>query len=414
MKYDTIIIGGGLSGLVAGIALAKQNKRVAIVSLGQSALHFSSGSFGLFGTDADGKAVEDPFSALACLPASHPYAMLGADRVKELASTVKDFFAEAGISLRGENYRNSERLTPTGDFRRCWLTLDDFPTRDDLGKYKNVAIVSVLSYLDFYPDFIAASLKKIGIESSVSYVTTAEIDRLRKSVAEMRATSLGRQLHGRALDDFAAAVAKAAGDADAILIPAVVGMDTDEPLRQLREKVGKPLYCVATTPMSVVGQRMQTQLRRRFERLGGTYMLGDTVSEGRISDAGELEYVRTVNFGEEKLVADNYILATGSFFSRGVVAEPHRIYDPVFDLDVDVDGDRDKWFERNIFNEQPYMKFGVAVDKDFHPRKGGRTVKNLYAVGAVIGGHNALKEGSGAATSILTAMHVADIIQKNK
>lgn len=412
MKYDTIIIGGGLSGLVAGLSLAKKNKRVAVISLGQSALHFSSGSLGLLGT-VDGKAVDDPLEAITTLPAEHPYAILGAARVKELAATVKPFFADAGITLRGSDSRNSERMTPMGEFKRCWLTLDDFITREDLKKYKKISVVSVLSFLDFYPDFIQTGLKKLGIESTVSYVTTPEIDRLRRSTAEMRATSIGRQLHGKALEEFADAVKAASADAEAILIPCVVGMDDEEPLKALRSRVGKPLFCVATTPMSVAGQRMQTQLRRRFEKLGGTYLLGDTVTGGRVSDNGRVEYIQTQNMGEEKLIADSYILASGGFFSRGIIAEPHRIYEPVFGLDVDVDGDRDKWFNNYFFAEQPYMKFGVAADKNFHPRKNGKTIDNLYAVGAVIGGHDALKEESGAGTAVLTAMHVAAMILKN-
>ena len=55
MKYDTIIIGGGLSGLLAGVKLARSGSKVAIISSGQSALHFHSGSFGLLG-HADGRA----------------------------------------------------------------------------------------------------------------------------------------------------------------------------------------------------------------------------------------------------------------------------------------------------------------------------------------------------------------------
>ena len=47
MKFDVIIIGGGLSGLTAGIALAEAGKEVALVSAGQNSLHFGSGSFDL-------------------------------------------------------------------------------------------------------------------------------------------------------------------------------------------------------------------------------------------------------------------------------------------------------------------------------------------------------------------------------
>ena len=89
MKYDAIILGGGLSGLVTGIALCRAGHSTAIISSGQSALHFNSGSYGLLG-HVDGKEVSDPSAAIASLEAPHPYARIGAANLAALEDPAPD------------------------------------------------------------------------------------------------------------------------------------------------------------------------------------------------------------------------------------------------------------------------------------------------------------------------------------
>lgn len=408
MKYNTVIIGGGLSGLVAGITLAGRGDTVAIISSGQSALHFSSGSFGLLGRTPDGQAVEHPLEAVDRLPASHPYNKIGASRMAGLVRSVPGLFARAGVTLKGSAMENHMRLTPFGKCCRSWLTMTDFITCDnpDQPAINKLAVVNLRGFLDFYPGYLVDGLSAHGIECTVDTVTTDELERLRRSSTEMRPSTIARHLVGEELVRFAAELNRVAGDADAVLIPAVVGFDSEAPLEKLRSMVAKPVYCVATTPMSVCGLRAQMMLRDYFEQLGGTYLLGDNVVNGNFDADGRLSSIRTVNMGDDLLEADNFILATGGIFSRGIVADPQRIYEPLFGLDVDAPSDREQWYSRDFFARQPYMTYGVVTDTCFRPSRNGVTVPNLRAIGAVLSGYDPLAEESGAGVAILTALSV--------
>ena len=114
-------------------------------------------------------------------------------------------------------------------------------------------------------------------------------------------------------------------------------------------------------------------------------------------------------------MADDVVLATGSFFSQGLIAEPGRVYEPVFGLDVDSLESREQWFDLNFFHKQAYQSFGVKTDGMFRGMKQGVALDNLYVAGAVLGGFDAVKEGCGGGVSILTALAVANqIIDKHK
>ena len=405
MKFDTIIIGGGLSGLTAGIELSRKGQKCLIVSSGQSALHFFSGSLELYGNGTE------PFKTMESLGPEHPYSMIGLENVKRLAERVKPFFKEVGIELKGEDGLNHWRITPLGVTKPAWLTLDEYATIPSDGHmpWKKVAILNIDGFLDFHTSYIAAGLEAKGVETVVRGISMPELEKLRQNPTEMRSTNISKTLVGDRINTLAARINEHAKEVDAVLMPAVVGLTGCSDVVRLKEKIDRPLHFIATLPPSVPGIRLQMMLKKHFQKVGGTYMLGDSVTGGGFED-GKLKYITTQNHADVRFEADNFIIATGSFFSKGLVSDINGVKEPIFGLDVKTSEVRADWYKRNLFESQPYMSFGVASDSGFRASREGKSIENLYVAGSVLAGCNSLKEGSGAGVAILSSLHVASLI----
>lgn len=409
MKFDSIIIGAGLAGVTTALRLAEEGRKVALISAGRSSMHFNSGSFGLMGFDSGHNAVESFNGAFDSLPQSHPYVKAGIENISALSADAMALLRRAGVKMQGVSGKNHTRISPLGILRPAWQTLENILTLENLEQLpkRHVAIINPIGFLDFYPRFIATALTDLGFTCEIIDVDNADLRRMRSSASEMRAANLARFLTGDALVKFADVIAHASkkSDAAALILPAIVNFDkTGESIR-LRQIIGRQLFYAPTMGVSVPGISIHTRLMRYFMSLGGQLFNGHRVTRADF-DNNILKAVYTDKLDDDALRADNFVLATGGFFSKGLRALPNEVVELTLGLDTSSCADTER-FTSDIFESQPLAAAGVMTDTSFHAIRGGKTITNLYAAGSILEGADSRREDSGAGVALVSSLCIA-------
>ena len=375
MKFDCVIIGGGLAGLTAGLKLQSRGLDTAIVSTGQNALHFFSGSF---------------------------------ESMEDAPKDVLEMFSAAGIQL---HYEKGVRLMPLGTFREAALSLPDIDLFPAPKFAKKALIVNLSGFHDFFASFLAEGLEKQGISCQIRSIDFPELKALAQSPSEMRSVQIAR-IMDRIPEKVIREVRMLLNDEDVVVLPQVFGLQDASVPEQLRKGIPARVVFAGTLPPSVPGIRTQMLLKRRYEALGGTFMASDEVLKAHIHE-GKVHSVATRNLDNHFIEADNFILATGGYFSKGLRSNPFGISEPVFGLDVEFDGNRSAWYNPEFAGDQPYMKFGVKTDASLHALREGKPLDNVFAVGSVLGATRP-EFGTGAGLAIRSALEATNQISDKK
>ena len=421
MNYDCIIIGGGISGLTAGIKCVNEGLSCAIISSGMSALHFSSGSIDMLGYMNDGEVVYNPHDAIHDFiqaNQNHPYARCGADTVAESLEFFQEQAGRKNVNLYHNNGNNHFHVTALGTLKPTYLSQRSVFNENIRNGFENkpgIAIINFEGFRDFHPELAASNLKKNqlfkDLEIFARTIRVSEFNNTSRNPHEYRSIDLARILEKEEnLERIAAQIKEAAGDALFAGIPALLGLhDAGKVHGKLEELTGLLIYEIPTLPPSILGMRIDDALKTVFADAGGIYIAGDKVIKGDV-DGNTLTHIHTQNYGNSRLSASHYILSTGSFFSGGMVSEFDNIREPVFGLKLDYREGRSNWYSQDFFDRQshPFLQYGVDTDEDLHPRdKDGVTIKNLYCTGAILANYNPIREGSGSGVAISTAYHAA-------
>ena len=404
MKFDTLIIGGGLAGLLCGIALTQQGLRCAIISRGQNGLHFSSGSLDLLdAASSDGLAAS--LNALEKQHPQHPYSLIGTEQVIDYAHQVEKLLASCGIAMQGSTDQLHARVTPLGSLKNAWLSPEEAPVGPVAGQ--RIAVVGITGFPDFQAHLAAPALRQAGALADAIEIELPQLDGLRDNASEFRSVNIARMLDEKSQwAPLLATLQPIAARYDRLLFPACLGLQHQQLWRWLNEQLPCPLELLPTMPPSVPGIRMHTALQRNFIKLGGTWLAGDEVSHIAY-DGARVVSVSTRNHGDVPLQARFAVLASGSFFSNGLVAGRDKVCEPVFNLDVTPLPARGGWYNNDFFDAQPWQQCGVKTDGSLRGRREGRQIENLYVIGGVLGGFDAIAQGCGGGVSAVTALHAA-------
>ena len=423
MKYDSIIIGGGLAGLTCAIRCAEAGLKTVVIAAGDSSLTFSSGSIDVMGIRQNNSVVQYPFEEINQLPSGHPYHKLGTDKLKQALTFFKEQLSVAGLEMEDHGQQNHSRLTALGALRPSWLSQTSAKAMSVVAPaagLRQVAVINIAGFRDFQPALVAAGMKKHpefnDVELKIADIKAETLNMQARNVYELRSLEMARVLkrdlftRANGVNILASALRKAAGNADLVVIPAVISRENSNKLiKQLEQQTGLRICELATLPPSLPGMRLADALKKRFRELGGLLLEGDEVTSGQFND-GQLTSVATRLNPHTPLIARHFVMATGSFFSRGLDSDKTALSENTFGLDAVDAAKRPDWANDRFLNgrQHGFGHFGVLTDDNLHPYKNNQAIGNLFCAGAVLGGFNPVAEASAGGVSIGTGWFAAE------
>lgn len=417
MECDVCIIGGGLAGLFAGIRCAKQNKKTILLTKGLCTLNFASGALDVL-SHANRKVVDDPFSVWDGFEADHPYSKISKSNMEKALEEYEGLFPATRFHLKKQS-ANVDFIAQIGNKKRSYLVPSSFFTFDPhrMQNIQSIGILQPIRFMDFYGHFIAKNLQKQFPQWKVSVIPFDP--GIEEKVPPTRSAEFAHYFEQITSDQMLEALPQSISSYDITLIPAVLGFERHAELYAVLDRIyNTTIHEVMTMPPSIPGLRLEKMLIRKFQELGGRYVLGKRVLESQVSN-GRVEYIKTDSRVEEKFFAKHYVLCTGKFLSEGLNSKKPYIKEPIFNLPIHIptikkaDG-REAIFDQSFFTQKghPFIRAGVRTDNYYRPLDNNKELvaDNLYTAGSILGFYDGVLEGCGGGVALASAYQCSQAI----
>ena len=404
-QRDVAIIGGGFAGLMAAIACAKNGKKTSVFLYGSGSFPLNSGLIDILGYDEAHAWVTDPLAAIDDLPAEHPYHAIGKTSIEEAAGFFLKLMEEEGFSYYGSVHEQQTVVTPVGTLKPSCLVPASMQAQDFSGK--DILVVGVKGLKDCYPEMIAENLAD-AVKEAAS-IRTIEV--VPDSIGERDLSILdaARWLE----DDGTAAVIRQLAAEDGanrvFLFPQILGVRGSRVCKKLQAAMKGKILETTAMPPSANGLRLRDVLMKAARRMGVEFFENAQVT-GFSADGKRCRSIRVTSVHEKDYRAEKFILATGGFYSAGLISDnPGEVYEPIFDLPVVCEKDPERWAADDVFDAQPFMKAGIRTDEMLRPvNEGGVVVfDNVHVIGRELAGYDFCREHSGNGVALASAYKAA-------
>ena len=439
MHFDLIVIGMGLSGLMAAKTAAEAGQKTLIIGKGMGSLSLFSNSIDVLGNlpkamkmephkqapDVDTKArrgehpvsegqfthgqgsgslgtgMSDGLSQRIKDRPKHPYSKVGLDRIEEALSSFTSLFPPP-YSFQAVGNGNCLIPTGAGTLRPTYLIPITMVAGTSLKK-GDALIVGFKGFKDFYADYVADQLNCRGVTLSLSETFREEITAT--ALARLMERESFRETIGRAIKE------KIYGETR-VGLPALLGVKESWKVKEkLEEIIGAEVFEIPTLPPSVPGLRIFNRFKEWVIQKGVTFLLGYSVSKATLKGK-RCERIDVFNppiFNSYS--ADRYIPATGRFIGGGLVADDEKIFEPIFNLPVIQPQSREEWFGKSFFNDSPHPvhQTGILTDSSLRPldEKGESVLENVWVAGSILADHHSVDEKSREGIEITTGYMAA-------
>ncbi len=401
MRYDVIIIGMGLSGLMAAKTAAEAGRKVLIVGKGMGSLCLFANTIDLLGQCPTGTKMKDGLSRWVNSHADHPYAKVGPARIEEALASFVSLFPPP-YSFQAIDQMNSLIPTGAGTLRPTYLiptTMTDAASLEE----KPTLLVGFDGFKDFYPHYVADRLRCRGIS----------LPPPDPSSRERTATALARFMEQQSFrENVGKEIKKQLRGETRIGFPAVLGMG--DPIRvkeDLEEITGTGVFEIPILPPSVPGKRIFDRFKQWLIEKGVTFLMGNPVmrtivKEKRCQGIEVLRPPVTTSFS-----SDRFVLATGRFMGGGLKADAERVFETTFNLPVCQPPSREGWFENRFFSDLPHTihRAGVLASDSLQPvdERGNVILENVWIAGTLLAHHQCIDEKSREGIEIATGYTAA-------